>query len=56
MNTKIDKRHLPSLLFIICSLFFSVALTACTGDDISNPTASVVIPINTGDVSQAVAE
>ena len=44
-------------LFTFCIALTAFLLTACTTeDDISNPTASVVIPLNTGDISQAVAE
>ena len=32
MNTKINKRRLIGLLFIICHLSFSVALTSCNDE------------------------
>ena len=53
MANQICKTIVATLLLCVTI----IALSACTSeDDISNPTASVVIPINTGDVSQAVAE
>lgn len=37
MNNKISNRHLIGLSLIICSLFFSVALTSCNDDDSDAP-------------------
>ncbi len=53
MANQICKTIVLALLFCVTI----IVLSACTSeDDISNPTASVVIPLNTGDISQAVAE
>ena len=53
MTSQICKTIVATLLVCVAI----IVLSACTSeDDISNPTASVVIPINTGDISQAVAE
>ena len=44
-------------MFTFCIAVTALLLTACTTeDDISNSAAAVVIPLNTGDISQAVAE
>ena len=53
MTNEICKTIVAALLF--CGSV--MALTACTTeDDIGNPTASVVIPLNADGISQAVAE
>lgn len=36
MNTKIMRRHLIGLSFIICPLSFSIALTSCSEDDLDS--------------------
>lgn len=53
MANQICKTIVVALLFCVTI----IVLSACTSEeDISNPAASVTIPLTTGDISQAVAE
>ena len=53
MANQISKTIVTALLFCVTT----IVLTACSKeDDISKSAAAVVIPLNTGDISQAVAE
>lgn len=53
MKQQIRKTIVAALLLCLAA----TAFTACTGKDaIGNPAASAVVGMNTGDISQAVAQ